>query len=94
MDRINSMMRRDYNHPSVLIWSLGNESSAGEVFRAMYRHAHTIDPNRPVHYEGSVHMREFEDVTDIESRMYAHADEIERYLNDGSPAHTSSCMRT
>lgn len=50
----------------------------------MYRHAHTIDPNRPVHYEGSVHMREFEDVTDIESRMYAHADEIERYLNDGS----------
>ena len=88
VDRINSMMRRDYNHPSVLIWSLGNESSAGEVFRAMYRHAHTIDPNRPVHYEGSVHMREFEDVTDIESRMYAHADEIERYLNDGSPAHT------
>lgn len=32
VDRINSMMRRDYNHPSVLIWSLGNESSAGEVF--------------------------------------------------------------
>ena len=88
VDRINSMMRRDYNHPSVLIWSLGNESSAGEVFRAMYRHAHAIDPNRPVHYEGSVHMREFEDVTDIESRMYAHADEIERYLQDGSPVHT------
>ena len=88
VDRINSMMRRDYNHPSVLIWSLGNESFAGEVFRAMHAHAHAIDPNRPVHYEGSVHMREFEDVTDIESRMYAHADEIERYLQDGSPVHT------
>ena len=85
VDRINSMMRRDYNHPSVLVWSLGNESFAGEVFRAMYRHAHAIDPNRPVHYEGSVHAREFDDVTDIESRMYAHADEIERYLQDGSP---------
>ena len=71
VDRINSMMRRDYNHPSVLIWVAGNESSAGEVFRAMYRHAHTIDPNRPVHYEGSVHMREFEDVTDIEPYVRA-----------------------
>ena len=79
VDRINSMMRRDYNHPSVLIWSLGNESFAGEVFRAMHAHAHAIDPNRPVHYEGSVHDRAFDDVTDIESRMYAHADEIEEF---------------
>ena len=83
VDRVNSMLRRDYNHPSVLIWSLGNESFAGEVFRAMYRHVHEVDPNRPVHYEGCVHDRDFEDVTDIESRMYAHADEIERYLTDG-----------
>ena len=37
--------------------------------------------NRPVHYEGSVHDRAFDDVTDIESRMYAHADEIEDTCN-------------
>ena len=89
-DRVNSMMRRDYNHPSVLIWSLGNESYAGEVFRAMYRHVHEIDPNRPVHYEGIVHNRAFEDVTDIETRMYAHADEIEEYLQkDGRKPYLS-----
>ena len=35
VDRVNSMMRRDYNHPSVVIWSLGNESYTGDVFRAM-----------------------------------------------------------
>ena len=46
------MMRRDYNHPSVLIWSLGNESYVGDVFRTMYKHVHDIDLNRPVHYEG------------------------------------------
>ncbi len=88
VDRINSMMRRDYNHPSGADLVAWQRVERGRGFRAMYRHAHTIDPNRPVHYEGSVHMREFEDVTDIESRMYAHADEIERYLNDGSPTHT------
>ena len=91
VDRINSMMRRDYNHPSVLIWSLGNESFAGEVFRAMHAHAHAIDPNRPVHYEGSVHDRAFDDVTDIESRMYAHADEIEEYLKSNPKKPYISC---
>ena len=90
VDRVNSMMRRDYNHPSVLIWSLGNESYAGEVFRAIYRHVHETDPNRPVHYEGIVHNRAFEDVTDIETRMYAHADEIEEYLQkDGRKPYLS-----
>ena len=91
VDRINSMMRRDYNHPSVLIWSLANESFAGEVFRAMHAHAHAIDPNRPVHYEGSVHDRAFDDVTDIESRMYAHADEIEEYLKSNPKKPYISC---
>ena len=91
VDRVNSMMKRDYNHPSVLIWSLGNESFAGAVFRAMHAHAHAIDPNRPVHYEGSVHDRAFDDVTDIESRMYAHADEIEEYLKSDPKKPYISC---
>ena len=52
VDRVESMIHRDYNHPSVLIWSLGNESYGGEVFRSMYRRAHELDPLRPVHYEG------------------------------------------
>ena len=80
VDRVNSMVRRDYNHPSVLIWSLGNESYTGDVFRAMYKRVHDIDPNRPEHYEGVPHNRDYDDVTDYETRMYSHADEIEKYL--------------
>ena len=91
VDRVNSMMRRDYNHPSVVIWSLGNESYAGDVFRAMYKHVHDIDPNRPVHYEGVTHNREYCDVTDIETRMYSHADEIEEYLKNDPKKPYISC---
>lgn len=82
VDRVESMIRRDYNHPSVVIWSLGNEAYGGEVFRSMYRRIHELDPNRPVHYEGITWHREFDDVTDIESGMYTHADVVEKYLSN------------
>jgi len=91
VDRINSMMKRDYNHASVVIWSLGNESYAGDVFRAMSVHVHELDPNRPVHYEGVTHNRKYDDVTDIETRMYAHADEIEEYLKSNPKKPYISC---
>lgn len=91
VDRVGSMIRRDFSHASVLIWSLGNESFAGEVFRAMYRHAHELDSKRPVHYEGVTWHREFEDVTDIESRMYAHPDVIEEYLTNNPTKPYISC---
>ena len=91
VDRVNSMVRRDYNHPSVLIWSLGNESYTGDVFRAMYKRVHDIDPNRPVHYEGVTHNRDYDDVTDIETRMYAHADAIEEYLKNDPQKPYISC---
>ena len=78
VDRTESMLRRDYNHPSVVIWSLGNESFGGDVFRDMRDFIHANDPNRPVHYEGVFNDPEYADVTDIESRMYAFPDEIER----------------
>ena len=91
VDRIASMIGRDRNHPSVLIWSLGNESYAGEVFRAMYRFAHAADSTRPVHYEGVVHDRPFDDVTDIETRMYAKPAEIEEYLTNDPKKPYISC---
>lgn len=80
VDRVESMVRQDHNHPCVLIWSLGNESFGGEVFRSMYRHSRKLDKVRPVHYEGVTWDREFDDTTDIESRMYALPDAIEDYL--------------
>lgn len=91
VDRVESMIHRDYNHPSVLVWSLGNESYGGEVFRSMYRRAHELDPVRPVHYEGITWNREYDDVTDIESRMYAHPDAIEDYVSHSPKKPYISC---
>lgn len=91
VDRLESMVRQDFNHPSVLIWSLGNESFGGEVFRSMYRRAHELNPARPVHYEGVTWDREFDDVSDIESRMYALPDAIEGYLRDNPTKPYLSC---
>lgn len=83
MDRANSMFMRDINHASVLIWSLGNESYGGEVFVHMSNYFHEHD-TRPVHYEGTTWNREFEHVTDIESRMYARPQDVEAYLTGSS----------
>lgn len=82
MDRAISMLERDKNHPSILIWSCGNESYAGEVIRNVANYFRKTDPSRLVHYEGVFHNREFDDASDMESRMYAKAAEIEEYLNN------------
>ncbi len=91
VDRLESMVRQDYNHPSVLIWSLGNESYGGEVFRSMYRRSHKLDPARPVHYEGVTWDHEFNDATDIESRMYELPEAIEDYLRNNPTKPYLSC---
>lgn len=91
MDRMQSMYERDKNHPSVLIWSLGNESYGGTNLVAMHDWLHETDPSRPVHYEGTTWCREFEAATDIESRMYAKPHEIEAYLKDSPKKPYISC---
>lgn len=80
LDRARSMLERDKNHPSILIWSCGNESYAGEVLRNVARYFRAADPGRLVHYEGVFHNRAFNDTSDMESRMYAKPAEIEQYL--------------
>ena len=52
VDRIRQVIQRDKNHPSIIIWSLGNESFYGRNHRAMYHYAKSVDPRRLVHYEG------------------------------------------
>jgi len=64
VDRITRAIEGDKNHPSVIFWSLGNESGAGENFNAMYKKAKEMDPSRPVHYEGNSNF------ADIDSHMY------------------------
>lgn len=64
--RMSNMMRAFRNHPSILFWSLGNESGNGNAFAKMKETALKIDNTRPIHYECDAHA----EVTDILSEMY------------------------
>ena len=64
--RMRRMVERDKNHPSIVLWSLGNECGMGDNLRAMYEFAHDRDPSRPVHYERDT-QAEF---VDVYSQMY------------------------
>ncbi len=64
VDRMVSMVERDKNHPSVIMWSLGNEAGHGENIRAMAEAARELDPTRPIHY------RQMNSVADLDSLTY------------------------
>ena len=81
LDRAQSMFEREKNHVSILFWSCGNESYAGENILAMAEFFRANDPSRLVHYEGVFHCREFDRISDVESRMYAPPWEIREYLD-------------
>lgn len=82
VDRAQSMLERDKNHPSILIWSCGNESYAGEDILAMSEFFKERDPSRLVHYEGVFWNREYDRISDMESRMYAKPFEVAEYLEN------------
>ena len=82
VDRARSMFERDKNHVSILFWSCGNESYAGENILAMAEFFRKNDPSRLVHYEGVFHCREFDRISDVESRMYAPPGAIREYLEN------------
>ena len=54
MERITRMAQRDKNHPSIIMWSLGNESGASPTHVAAAAWLRAWDPTRPVHYEGGL----------------------------------------
>jgi beta-galactosidase len=68
VDRVTRMIERDKNHPSIIMWSLGNEAGDGPNLAAAYQWAKQRDPSRPVHYQGSSRNRGPN--TDINSFMY------------------------
>ncbi|MGR3868892.1 glycoside hydrolase family 2 TIM barrel-domain containing protein [Streptomyces graminifolii] len=74
LDRAARMVERDKNHPSIVIWSLGNEAGTGRGLTAMSEWIHARDSSRLVHYEGDINCRD----TDVYSRMYADHAEVER----------------
>lgn len=82
LDRARSMVERDKNHPSVLIWSCGNESFGGKVIFEMAEWFRRRDPSRLVHYEGIFHDRRYDATSDMESRMYTKPQDVVRYLEN------------
>ena len=82
MDRVIRMAERDKNHPSIIFWSLGNESGYGANHAAMSGWLHEFDPTRPVHYEGAQGSPDPSTV-DVISRFYPRVKE--EYLNPGIP---------
>lgn len=83
LDRVKSNFEMFKNHTSVLFWSLGNESYAGEVLKEMNAYYKKRDPGRLVHYEGVFQNRDYEDnISDVESQMYAPPGRVREYLEN------------
>ncbi|MNB70350.1 Evolved beta-galactosidase subunit alpha [compost metagenome] len=85
VERAYRMVERDKNHPSVIIWSMGNESGYGENHMAMARWTKGRDASRPIHYEGSDPRHGGSpdtEVLDMESRMYASSEAIAAYASN------------
>lgn len=80
LDRVNSIYQRDKNHPSIIIWSCGNESFGGKVIFEMSQMFRKLDPDRIVHYEGLFHDRSYNDTSDVESQMYSTVEMIKEFL--------------
>ena len=80
LDRAIRMAERDKNHPSVIFWSLGNESGYGPNQAAMSAWLHEFDPTRPVHYEGAQGQPD-PSYVDVISRFYPRVKQ--EYLNPG-----------
>lgn len=83
LDRAIRMAERDKNHPSVVMWSMGNESGYGPNFAAISAWLHDFDPTRPVHYEGAQGVDGQPDpaTVDVISRFYTRVKQ--EYLNPG-----------
>lgn len=71
VNRVARMAARDKNHPSILMWSLGNEAGIGVNFDVCYNYLKKEDPTRPVHYEGEKRKGKGHKASDLYSRMYA-----------------------
>jgi beta-galactosidase len=88
LDRTIRMFERDKNHPSIVIWSLGNEAGNGENFFDTYKWLKENDGTRPVQYEGAVGGYEN---TDIEAPMYWTAAQMKKYVNEGGKKPLIQC---
>ena len=82
VDRVQRMVRRDAHHPSIVMWSLGNEAGRGRNVARMADAVRAIDRSRPVHYEGDPSSAD----VDVYSQMYASVEEVEAIGRGEEPA--------
>lgn len=88
MERGMRMVERDKNHPCVIMWSLGNESGYGPNHDALAGWMRSLDPTRPIHYEGAISENIAPDwfggrlATDLVCPMYPSIDQIVAYAQD------------
>lgn len=80
LDKDHAIYERDKNHPSIIIWSLGNESNVGSVLENSYNFFKNIDSLRLIHYEGTYFNKKYSHITDIDSGMYINPSFIARRL--------------
>lgn len=82
MARITRMVERDRNHPSIIMWSLGNEAGYGPIHDAAAGWIRSVDASRPLHYEGAIFHAGWDGghgATDVVCPMYAPIDDIVAY---------------
>ena len=83
LERAKNNFETFKNHTSIIFWSLGNESYAGDDIEAMNVYFAEKQDGRLVHYESSYYNRAYEDtISDFETRMYAKPEDVEEYLNN------------
>ena len=78
LERDERHVRRNFNHPCIIIWSMGNEAGYGPNFEAVYEQVRAMDPSRPIQYERA----EYDGKTDIFCPMYASQEYTMRYSAD------------
>lgn len=78
IQRVSRMVKRDINHPSVVTWSLGNESGMGENYEKAYQWVKDYDPSRPVQYQ----MARNSEFTDMYVPMYPSPKQIADYVEE------------
>jgi len=89
VDRAARLVRRDKNHVSVILWSLGNESGHGSNHDAEAGYIRRYDPSRPLHYEGAIRWNWSSDqkVSDLTCPMYPPISAIVAHARSGRQLH-------
>ena len=78
LERNQRHVQRNFNHPAIIVWSLGNEAGYGPNFEAAYDLVRALDPSRPIQYEQA----RYDGKTDVFCPMYASPDYVKRYSED------------